>query len=113
MKSLTKLTLTTLFAASALMIGSAHAADQAKVEKTEAAKMDCSRLPANGPKEQLRTHEHTSCLESLQSERSAHPVRLEQAYTNGRIEGYNAGRLHGYQDGRSYSRGYSGGYGGD
>jgi hypothetical protein len=117
MKSLTKLTLTALFAVSALMIGSAYAADQA----TEAAIMDCSRLPADATKEPLRTDEHTLCLYSLHNERSAHPVLLEQAYNRGREQGYRSGREHGFLDGRhqkeqdrrNYSRGYSGGYGGD
>jgi hypothetical protein len=121
MKSLTKLTLTALFAVSALMIGSAYAADQA----TEAGIMDCSRLPADATKEQLltneplpsKTNEYILCLQSLHSERSVRQVELEQAFENGNRVGFSEGRRQGYQDGRNFESGYGryngGGYGGD
>ncbi|HRK06709.1 MAG TPA: hypothetical protein PLZ57_02975 [Pseudobdellovibrionaceae bacterium] len=104
MKALTKLTLTALFAASALTMGSAHAADHAKVEKTEAAKMDCSRLPADATNEQL-----TLCLQSLRYEQSARQDQSDKAFAEGRRRGYEEG----FQAARSYSPGYRGGYGGD
>jgi hypothetical protein len=95
MKSLTNYIFAAMLVGSFCTAVYAHASEAAS-DQNATAKIDCSRLPAQTPAEDLQ-----SCLKSLDNVTSNQPVLLEKMHNLGRQQGHREGYNSGYQRGQA------------